>query len=97
MSSNNGGSNIDFQNWIEGIDGLASLYSFDILEDGAFSEIRLMAVNKQNTGMLQIDPRCTGEYDIREAIKMADEQMYLDKAAYYRNHLEKDRRARKSN
>ena len=47
---------MDFQNWIEGIDGLASLYSFDILEDGAFSEIRLMAVNKQNTGMLQMNP-----------------------------------------
>ena len=47
---------MDFQSWIEGIDGLASLYSFDILEDGSFSEIRLMAVNKQNIGMLQMNP-----------------------------------------
>ncbi len=30
--------------------------AFEILEDGAFSEIRLMAVNKQNTGMLQMNP-----------------------------------------
>jgi hypothetical protein len=28
----------------------------DILEDGAFSEIRLMAVNKKNTGILQMNP-----------------------------------------
>lgn len=47
---------MDFKSWIEGIDGLASLYSFDILEDGSFSEIRLMAVNEQNTGMLQMNP-----------------------------------------
>ena len=39
------------QSWIEGINGLASLYSFDILPDGSFSEIRLMAVNKMNTGI----------------------------------------------
>ena len=31
---------MDFQSWIEGIDGLASLYSFDIAGDGFFSEIR---------------------------------------------------------
>lgn len=43
---------MDYQSWIEGIDGLASLYSFDILPDGSFSEIRLIAVNKQNEGML---------------------------------------------
>ena len=47
---------MDIQSWIEGIDGLASLYSFDILEDGSFSEIRLMAVNKQNEGMLHMNP-----------------------------------------
>ena len=43
---------MDFQSWIEGIDGLASLYSFDVLSDGSFSEIRLMAVNKKNELML---------------------------------------------
>jgi len=47
---------MDYQSWIEGIDGLASLYSFDILPDGSFSEIRLMAVNKQNEGMLHFSP-----------------------------------------
>ena len=43
---------MDYQSWLEGIDGLASLYSFDILPDGSYSEIRLMGVNKQNEGML---------------------------------------------
>ncbi|SEQ98734.1 diguanylate cyclase (GGDEF) domain-containing protein [Lachnospiraceae bacterium NE2001] len=53
---------MDFQSWIEGIDGLASLYSFDVLEDGSFSEIRLMAVNKQNVGMLQMNPNAPEFY-----------------------------------
>ncbi len=47
---------MDYLSWIEGIDGLASLYSFDIMKDGNFSEIRLMAVNKQNEGMLKMNP-----------------------------------------
>lgn len=47
---------MDYQSWIEGIDGLASLYSFDILADGSFSEIRLMAVNKKNELMLHMAP-----------------------------------------
>ncbi|WP_029319002.1 GGDEF domain-containing protein [Butyrivibrio sp. AE3004] len=47
---------MDYQSWIEGIDGLASLYSFDLLEDGSYSEIRLMAVNKKNVSMLQMNP-----------------------------------------
>lgn len=53
---------MDFQSWIEGINGLASLYSFDILEDGSFSEIRLMAVNQQNVGMLQMNPNAPEFY-----------------------------------
>ena len=47
---------MDYQAWIEGIDGLASLYSFDITADEKYSEIRLMAVNKQNEGMLHFRP-----------------------------------------
>ena len=53
---------MDYQSWIEGIDGLASLYSFDILPDGSFSEIRLMAVNRQNVGMLQMNPNAPEFY-----------------------------------
>ena len=53
---------MDFQTWIEGIDGLASLYSFDILPDGSNSEIRLMAVNRQNIGMLQMNPNAPEFY-----------------------------------
>lgn len=47
---------MDFQTWIEGIEGMVSLYAFDILPDGSFSEIRLMAVNQQNVGMLHMHP-----------------------------------------
>ncbi len=53
---------MDYQSWIEGINGLASLYSFDILEDGSFGEIRLMAVNSQNVGMLQMNPNAPEFY-----------------------------------
>ena len=53
---------MDYQSWIEGINGLASLYSFDVLDDGTFSEIRLMAVNKQNVGMLQMNPQAPEFY-----------------------------------
>lgn len=53
---------MNYQKWIEGIDGLASLYSFDVLPDGSYSEIRLMAVNKQNTGMLQMNPNAPEFY-----------------------------------
>ena len=47
---------MDYQSWIEGIDDLASLYAFDILADGSFSEIYLMAVNHGNQGMLHMTP-----------------------------------------
>ncbi len=47
---------MDYQSWIEGINELASLYSFDILADGSFSEIRLMAVNRINEVMLHMAP-----------------------------------------
>ena len=47
---------MDFQSWLEGVNGLASLYSFDILPDGSFSEIRLMGVNSQNNAMLHFSP-----------------------------------------
>ena len=53
---------MDFQTWIEGINGLASLYAFDILPDGTNSEIRLMAVNRQNVGMLQMNPNAPEFY-----------------------------------
>ena len=53
---------MDFQTWIEGIDGLASLYAFDILPDGSNSEIRLMAVNRQNVGMLMMNPEAPEFY-----------------------------------
>lgn len=43
---------MDFQSWIDNIRGLAGVYAFDILPDGTFSEIRLMAVNRQNSGIL---------------------------------------------
>ena len=53
---------MDYQSWLEGVDGLASLYAFDILPDGSFSEIRLMGVNKQNEGMLHFRPDAPAFY-----------------------------------
>ena len=53
---------MDFQTWIEGIGGLASLYAFDILPDGSYSEIRLMAVNRMNVGMLHMNPNAPEFY-----------------------------------
>ena len=47
---------MDFQTWIENVEGLASVFSFDILPDGSYSEIRLMAVNRQNKGVLTRRP-----------------------------------------
>ncbi|MBR1823642.1 MAG: hypothetical protein IJ779_05355, partial [Ruminococcus sp.] len=47
---------MNLQDLLESVDGLASIYSFDILPDGSFSEIRLMGVNKQNEGMLHLTP-----------------------------------------
>ncbi|MBP3272858.1 MAG: sensor domain-containing diguanylate cyclase [Ruminococcus sp.] len=47
---------MDYQDIVESIDGMATLYSFDILPDGSYSEIRLMAVNKNNDYMLHFSP-----------------------------------------
>lgn len=47
---------MDYQTWIDNIDGMAGIYSFDILPDGSFSEIRLMAVNRQNMFILKLRP-----------------------------------------
>ena len=47
---------MDFSTWIENIEGWASVYAFDVLPDGSFSEIRLMAFNKQNAFMSMLPP-----------------------------------------
>ena len=47
---------MDFQSWINNLEGLAAVYAFDIMPDGSFSEIRLMGMNSQNTGMLHMRP-----------------------------------------
>ena len=53
---------MDYQAWLEGFDALVSLYSFDILPDGSFSEIRLEGVNKMNEGMLHFNPNAPEFY-----------------------------------
>lgn len=45
-----------YQDYVEKINGLAGIYSFDIMTDGSFSEIRLIALNKQNGGVLTMNP-----------------------------------------
>ena len=47
---------MDYQKWIESIQGMAGIYSFDILPDGSYSEIRLMAVNRENSASLAVMP-----------------------------------------
>ena len=47
---------MDFKAWIDNIEGLAGIYEFDILPDGSFSEIRLMAVNTQNEVLFTSNP-----------------------------------------
>ena len=53
---------MDFQSWINNVSGLAGIYSFDIMPDGSYSEIRLMAVNKQNEGVLFRTPNAPKFY-----------------------------------
>ena len=47
---------MDLQSWIEKFNGFASLYSFDILHDGTYSELRLMALNSNYSGLLTRNP-----------------------------------------
>ena len=53
---------IDFRTWIDNIEGFAGIYAFDILPDGSFSEIRLMAVNQKNIGILTRKPNAPAFY-----------------------------------
>ncbi|WP_295156474.1 diguanylate cyclase domain-containing protein [uncultured Ruminococcus sp.] len=47
---------MDYQLFVDGIDAAASVYSFDVLPDGSFGEIRLMAVNKGFFGFFSLNP-----------------------------------------
>ncbi|SDA20588.1 diguanylate cyclase (GGDEF) domain-containing protein [Ruminococcus sp. YE71] len=53
---------MDFQQWIESMIGLASVYAFDIMPDGSFSEIRLMALNKKNAAIIARNPKAPKFY-----------------------------------
>lgn len=53
---------MDFNNWIEKIDGMAGIYAFDIMEDGSFGEIKLMAVNSRNTHAFTANPNAPEFY-----------------------------------
>lgn len=47
---------MDHRAWIENVEGWASLYAFDVLSDGSYGEIRLMAYNSQNDFMMHLPP-----------------------------------------
>ena len=47
---------MDYQKFVDGIDAMASVYSFDILPDGSFGEICLIAVNKGFSGLFSLNP-----------------------------------------
>ncbi len=53
---------MDFQSWIDNVEGWASIYSFDIMPDGSHSEIRLMAFNRQNGFMANLPPEAPKFY-----------------------------------
>ena len=53
---------MDFKTWIENVEGMASVYAFDVLPDGSFSEIRLMAYNSQNGFMMHLPPEAPKFY-----------------------------------
>ncbi|MCR4838118.1 MAG: hypothetical protein K5897_04165 [Eubacterium sp.] len=57
-------------------------------------QLRGLADNTPDVSFAVGTAYCVGEYDLPAAIKVADETMYADKAAYYRDHPEKDRRKR---
>ena len=42
---------MDFQAYVDSINGMAGIYSFDILPDGSYSEVRLMAIRGGVQGM----------------------------------------------
>ena len=53
---------MDQLEWINSFGYMTSIYAFDILPDGSFSEIRLMAVNPINAAMLKRNPKAPPFY-----------------------------------
>ncbi|MBR3023826.1 MAG: GGDEF domain-containing protein [Oscillospiraceae bacterium] len=53
---------MDFNKWIEKIDGMAGIYAFDIMEDGSFGEIKLMGVNSKNRYAFEANPNAPEFY-----------------------------------
>ena len=47
---------MDFQTYVDSINGMAGIYSFDILPDGSYSEVRLMAIRGGVQGMVPDAP-----------------------------------------
>ena len=45
-----------YQDYVERINGMAGIYAFDVFSDGSFGDIRLIAINKQNGGVLTMNP-----------------------------------------
>ena len=53
---------MDYKSWIENVEGMASIYSFDVLPDGTYSEIRLMEYNSDNFFMMNLPPQAPKFY-----------------------------------
>lgn len=71
---------------------------YDIEEEGLSRQVKQLRGLAENTGDVSFSigtVHCTGLYNVKQAIKLADERMYEDKAAYYREHPERDRRRRR--
>ena len=53
---------MNYQEWIDKIEDLAGIYSFDILPDGSFSDIYVMALNKRNSVTMAMNPNAPAFY-----------------------------------
>lgn len=51
---------MEYLQGLDNISGFACIYAFDILPDGSFSEIRIMAVNKRNVMNERVDALVSG-------------------------------------
>ena len=58
------------------------------------SQLRRLADNANDVSFAVGTAYCTGDYNLSEGIKAADESMYKDKELYYTEHPEMDRRKR---
>ena len=89
---------MDFQKYADGFYSTTGIISVERKEDGGCGDIRIVAGNQKFIAMAS-DPDNVcfsfgycfndSDIDIRDAMRIADEEMYKDKAKYYSEHPER--------